>query len=160
MDQRRRVPQTTAPRGDVLASASIPKFPARILQSSFPPISQAATSSSEAYHKHTFVSIYCCEDTSSCIPCGHAASSNYKYTMRTLADQRPDKKVKLLRKKNKNKFCSWHLWMKGRLQWKLLCCDFRSMLPTHADARHIIMDLHNTAYHLRLLTVRDGFCFK
>lgn len=66
-------------------------------------------SSSEDYHKHTLVSIYCCEDTSSCIPCGHVASSKYKYTMRTLTDRDPYKKVKLLKKKKqpKNKqFCS------------------------------------------------------
>lgn len=44
----------------------------------------AATSRDQ--HKHTLGSIYCCEDTSSCIPCGHFASSKSKHTMRILTD--------------------------------------------------------------------------
>lgn len=37
----------------------------------------------------THTSVYCCEDTSSYIPCGYLASSKSKYTMRILTNQNP-----------------------------------------------------------------------
>ncbi len=145
-----RVPQTTAPGGDVLASASIPKFPARILQSSFPPTSQAARSSykQRGERKHALGSIYCCEDASSCIPCGRFASSKSKHGHEN--SHWPYKKVKLKhqgqRKKKQNKFRSGHLRTKGvatvkaPLFWFVLHATHTCRCPS------IMMYLHNTAY--------------
>lgn len=155
MDQRGRVPQTTTPRGDVLASTSIPKFPGWILQSLFPPTFQAARSSEKqrGEHQQTLCVCVCVCLYKYIYPAAFPADtllpkkSKDAHT-KSHWPQTIGKKVKLKHQRHRKINNSGHHISEregGNSQSLFVLC---SMLPTHADVHPslcICITLHTTA---------------
>ena len=126
---------TTAPWGDVLATVAIPRVPARVweLVSALFPGSHIQLLAMRPTSTHTCVYILPWRRTAA-VPVDTSHSESHNTPMGTLHDRTAiQQKAKTPQpQKNKNKFQWGHLRAKGQPQWKLLCFDLCSMLPTRA----------------------------